>query len=190
VHVIAWISVFCRSRSLPLSICCPSCLAPNFPSSYAVSTINFIRCRSSCGRCHVVAVQITSICSPASMSWLAMKNRDLPRMSRGHGLISPDIRSPALDPHAQRANMFAPATFISPPAGSGRVIFNRSTNKNHSFSHPEIELRPSIFGSLSGISKASTKTILGLLEVYPDHVNWKERLGHSSLLKCFQVGSL
>jgi hypothetical protein len=82
-----------------------------------------------------------------------------------------------LDTH----NMFTRAT--------GHVTFNRSTNK-HFFPHPEIELRPSVFGSLQGISKASTKTILDLLEVYPDHVNWKERLGHSSLLKCFQVCNL
>ena len=94
----------------------------------------------------------------------------------------------SLDPHAQRANMFTRAIFVSPPAGSGPGISNRSTNP--SFSHLEIELRPSIFGSLPGIFRASTKTILDLLEVYPDHVNWKESLGHSPLLKCFQVGSL
>jgi hypothetical protein len=60
--------------------------------------------------------------------------------------------------------------------------------ENHSFSRPEIELRPTVFGR--GTSTASTKTILDLLEVYPDQVNWKERLDHPSLLKCFQVGSL
>ena len=107
------------------------------------------------------------------------------RVSRGHGLISPDVR-----PLTHTHNMFTRAAFISPPTGSSPVIFNRSTNKNHTFSHPEIELRPSVFGSLPRVSKGPTKTILDFLEVYPDHANWKERLGHSSLLKCFQVGTL
>jgi hypothetical protein len=57
-------------------------------------------------------------------------------------------------------------------------------DKNQAFSHPEIEFRPSVFSPLE-IFKASTTAMLDLLEVYPDHVNWKERLDHSSL---FQVG--
>ena len=59
-------------------------------------------------------------------------------------------------------------------------------NKNHALSHPEIELRPSVF-STSRASKPQTPTILDLLEVYPDHVNWKEKLDHSSLLNHFRV---
>ena len=62
-------------------------------------------------------------------------------------------------------------------------------NENLVFSYPEIELRPSVFSSLPGISKASVgATILDLLEVYSDHVNWNERLDHSSLLNYFEVG--
>jgi len=62
-------------------------------------------------------------------------------------------------------------------------------NRNHALSHPEIELRPSVF-TTSRASKIHTRTILDLLEVYPDHVNWKEKLDHISLLSHFRVGGL
>jgi len=83
--------------------------------------------------------------------------------------------------------MFTTASLISPSFGSGRVTFNPAINKNHSFSHPEIELRPSALNIQPRTSIASATTTLDLLEVYSDHVNWKERLDHSSLLKYFQV---
>jgi hypothetical protein len=53
--------------------------------------------------------------------------------------------------------------------------------------HPEIELRPTAFSDRRPFT-SPTATILDLLEVYPDHVNWKERLDHSSLLSHFRVG--
>ena len=59
-------------------------------------------------------------------------------------------------------------------------------NRNHALSHPEIELRPSLF-TTSRASKLQTPTILDLLEVYPDHVNWKEKLDHLALLNHFRV---
>jgi len=59
-------------------------------------------------------------------------------------------------------------------------------NRNHASSHPEIELRPSLVRA----SKLHTSTILDLLEVYPDHVNWEEKLDHSSLLNHFRVSAL
>ena len=55
--------------------------------------------------------------------------------------------------------------------------------KKQALSHPEIELRPSFYRSSNGL----TGTILDLLEVYPDHMNWKEKLDHFSLLKHFRV---
>ena len=57
---------------------------------------------------------------------------------------------------------------------------------SHALSHPEIELRPSLFTTASA-SEPETPTILDLLEVYPDHVNWKEKLDHSALLNHFRV---
>jgi hypothetical protein len=54
---------------------------------------------------------------------------------------------------------------------------------SHALSHPEIELRPSLFTT----SKLETPTILDLLEIFPDHVNWKEKLDHSALLNHFRV---
>jgi hypothetical protein len=59
-------------------------------------------------------------------------------------------------------------------------------NKNQALSHPEIELRPNVFSTLQA-SNLQTPTIVDLLEVYADHVNWKERLDHSSLLDHFRV---
>jgi len=59
-------------------------------------------------------------------------------------------------------------------------------NRNQALSHPEIELRPSLFAP-SRAPKLQTPTILDLLEVYPDHVNWKEKLDHSALLNHFRV---
>jgi len=59
-------------------------------------------------------------------------------------------------------------------------------NSNHALSHPEIELRPSTFNT-SRASQPQTRTILDLLEVYPDHLNWKEKLDHASLLSHFRV---
>ena len=60
--------------------------------------------------------------------------------------------------------------------------------KNQALSHPEIELRPSFFRSSNGAGQ--TRTFLDLLEVYPDHVNWKENLDHLSLLNHFRVNGL
>ena len=63
-------------------------------------------------------------------------------------------------------------------------------NKNHALSHPEIELRPSLF-TASRAPKLQTPTILDLLEVYPDRVRtWKPKLDHSDLLDHFQVRGL
>ena len=59
-------------------------------------------------------------------------------------------------------------------------------NKNQGLSHPEIELRPNVFSTLQA-SNLQTPTIVDLLEVYTDHVDWKERLGHASLLDHFRV---
>jgi len=60
--------------------------------------------------------------------------------------------------------------------------------KHQAFSHPEIEFRPSVFSNVQTSDEDSTTTILNLLEVYRDHVSWKKRLDHSSLLNHFQVG--
>jgi len=59
-------------------------------------------------------------------------------------------------------------------------------NKNQGLSHPEIELRPNVFSNLQG-SKLQTPTIIDLLEVYANHVDWKEGLDHTSLLDHFRV---
>ena len=59
-------------------------------------------------------------------------------------------------------------------------------NRKQTLSHPEIELRPSLF-TTSRASKLQTPTILDLLEVYPDHVSWKEKLDHFALLNHFRV---
>lgn len=59
-------------------------------------------------------------------------------------------------------------------------------NKNQGLSHPEIELRPNVFSTLQA-SNLQTPTIIDLLEVYTDHVDWKERLDHTSLLDHFRV---
>jgi len=61
-------------------------------------------------------------------------------------------------------------------------------NRNHALSHPEIELRPSLVRASK--LQIQTSTILDLLEVYPDHVNWEEKLDHSSLLNHFRVSAL
>ena len=74
-----------------------------------------------------------------------------------------------------------------PSVRSWRVVLELTTmNKNHALSHPEIELRPSLF-TTSRASKLQTSTILDLLEVYPDHVNWEEKLDHTALLNHFRV---
>jgi hypothetical protein len=57
---------------------------------------------------------------------------------------------------------------------------------NHALSHPEIEFRSSL-SITSRASKLQTRTILDLSEVYPDHVNWKEKLDHASVLNHFSV---
>ena len=62
-------------------------------------------------------------------------------------------------------------------------------NKDQGLSHPEIELRPNLFNNSTALN-LQTATIVDLLEVYADHVDWKERLDHSSLLNHFRVSSI
>ena len=95
-----------------------------------------------------------------------------------------------------RSSFYLSTTLVkqAPPPVSGYDILICVMNMNYSFSHPEIELRPTVhdqvFSSLPVTSKASPGTILDLLEVYSDRVNLTERLDHTSLINHFQVGSL
>jgi hypothetical protein len=59
-------------------------------------------------------------------------------------------------------------------------------NDSQNLSHPEIEFRPSFLTYLPAPSPPR-ETLLDLLEVYPDRINLKPKLDHSSLIDYFSV---
>ena len=61
-------------------------------------------------------------------------------------------------------------------------------NDSQNLSHPEIEFRPTFQTYLSAPSPPR-KTLLDLLEVYPDQVKLKPKLDHASLINYFSVST-
>ena len=94
------------------------------------------------------------------------------------------VRSPPCDVDAANVRKNPDTTFVSTCAVKFSAFSTMNDSQN--LSHPEIEFRPSFLTYLPA-SSPPRETLLDLLEVYPDRINLKPKLNHSSLIDYFSV---
>lgn len=94
------------------------------------------------------------------------------------------VRSPPCDVDPANVRKNPITTFVSTCAVKFSAFSTMNDSQN--LSHPEIEFRPSFLTYLPA-SSPPRETLLDLLEVYPDRINLKPKLDHSSLIDYFSV---